>query len=115
MRSLRARWIAGSALVAVVPLAIAIALLSERVGALVREQAADRLGASLAGLSARLARDQERTALKLKIVSRDPTLRRLVLVQGLSSVDLMGYLDERRFLLDLGFLEVADSSLEELA
>src|SRR6185295_10217492 len=40
MKSLRSRLILGSALVAVVPLAIVMFLLSQRVGALVREQAA---------------------------------------------------------------------------
>ncbi|HET9951458.1 MAG TPA: ATP-binding protein [Candidatus Eisenbacteria bacterium] len=110
MRSLRARWIAGSALVAVVPLAVAIALLSQRVGSLVREQAAGRLGASLAGLSIRLAQDQERTAEKLEILSRDPTLRRIVLVHGLGASELGSFLGERCVLLSLDFLEVADST-----
>jgi two-component system nitrogen regulation sensor histidine kinase NtrY len=110
LRSLRARLIAGSALVAVVPLAIAIVLLSQRVGALVRQQAGERLGTSLAGLSVRLAQDHERIEQKIKVLSRDPTLKRLLLVRGAASPDLREYLGERTFLLDVDFLEIADSS-----
>jgi len=110
LRSLRARWIAGSALVAVVPLAIAIALLSQRVGALVREQAKERLGSSLAGLSVRLTWDHERIERKIKVLSRDPTLKRLLLVRGAGSPELLEYIVERMVLSDFDFLEIADSS-----
>jgi two-component system nitrogen regulation sensor histidine kinase NtrY len=109
VRSLRARLIAGAALVAVVPLALAIALLSQRVGALVRQEAGAKLGASLGGLSARLVQDRSRIEAKLAILARDPTLKRLYLVRGGGSPELGDYLAERRFLLGLDFLVIADA------
>jgi signal transduction histidine kinase len=110
VRSLRARWIAGSAVVAVVPLVVAITLMSQRVGSLVREEGSDRLAASLAGILARVVQDRETIAQKLTILSRDPTLRRLVLVNGKGNPELGRYLADRAFLLNIDFLDVADST-----
>jgi two-component system nitrogen regulation sensor histidine kinase NtrY len=110
LNSLRSRIILGSALVALVPLAIAMIVLSARIQATVRGQAAERLGAALGRMEAQLRSDGERTAGKLEILARDPSLKRLYLVQPLGVRDLSDYLAEKRFLLALDFLEVADSS-----
>jgi len=108
MKSLRSRLILGSALVAVVPLAIVMFLLSQRVGALVREQAAGRLNAALDGLRAQLGVEGERVAEQLGILGRDPTLKRLLLVRQPGDRELDDYLAERRRLLGLGFLRVTE-------
>ena len=95
---------------AVVPLVVAMALMSQRVGSLVRQQASDRLAASLAGILTRIVQDRETIARKLTILSRDPTLRRLVLVNGKGNPELGQYLADRCFLLNIDFLDVADST-----
>ncbi len=110
MRSLRARLIVGSSLVAVIPLAVAIYLLSQRVETMVRTQAAERLNAALGGLQGSLRSERERVAEKLQILARDPQLRRLYLLRPAGGRDLSQNLEERRFLLGLGFLEIADTS-----
>ena len=81
MKSLRARLIAGSALVALVPLAIAMYLLSQRVETMVRTQAAERLSAALGGLQTELDLDRARIDGQLQILARDATLKRLYLLQ----------------------------------
>jgi two-component system, NtrC family, nitrogen regulation sensor histidine kinase NtrY len=108
--SLRLRLMAGFALVAVVPLVIAIVLLSRRIEATVRAEAALRLDAAVGGLSADLNARRKETEAKLAIVSRDPTLRRLYLVRGSSPRELRDHLAERQFLLGLDFLEILDPS-----
>ena len=110
MRSLRSRLIAGSSLVAVVPLAVAIYFLSHRIESMVRTQGAERLSAALGGLRSELRFDGERIAEKLRILARDPVLKRLYLLRPAGSRDLNEYLAERRLLLVLDFLEIADSS-----
>ncbi|HTM57127.1 MAG TPA: ATP-binding protein [Candidatus Udaeobacter sp.] len=109
MRSLRSRLILGSALIAVVPLAIVTFMLSRRIEDIVRRQADERMNAALTGLRARVEADGMRIAGKLEILARDPQLKRLYLVRT-STRDLSDYLSQRRFLLDLDFLQVVDTT-----
>src|SRR5947208_161850 len=110
MSSLRARLIVGSALVAIAPLAIAMVLLSWRVERLARDQAADRLSAAIGALEAGLRDQGARTAEKLAILADDPMLRRGYAPGPTGAGDLADYLAERRLLLGLDFLEVADTN-----
>jgi signal transduction histidine kinase len=110
LRSLRSRLILGFAVVALVPLASALFLLSRRVEGTVREQAAERLDAALGRLAVGLTANGERIAEKLRILAQDPLLKRLYLLRPAGSRDLTEYLAEKRFLLDLDFLHVADTS-----
>lgn len=104
MRSLRSRLILGTAFVAVVPLAIAIFLLSQRIGATVHRDAAVRLDSSLRSIVTNLENERRRMDAKLRILARDPTLRRLYLVQG-GERERAEYLAERRVLLGLDYLD----------
>jgi len=110
VRSLRARLVLGSALVAIVPLALVMILFSWEIERLVRAQAADRLQAALGGLEARIAAEGEQTSRRLEILGTDPTLKRLYLLAPSGSRDLSDYLEQRRFLLGLDFLEVLDTT-----
>jgi signal transduction histidine kinase len=109
MNSLRSRLILGSALIALIPLAAAMLLLGRRVETMVRTEAAERLSAALAGLEIQIHTDGERITEQLQILARDPQLRRLYLVQPEGGRDLADYLAERRILLGLDFLRVADT------
>lgn len=115
MNSLRSRLILGSSLIAVVPLAAAIVLLSQRMETTVRTQAAARLDAALGGLRSQLADDGRTTAERVRILARDPQLRRLYLVHPAGRVELAEYLSERRFLLGLDLLRIADTTGVEVA
>lgn len=106
MRSLRTRLILGIALVAVVPLGLALVLMSKRVESMVREDSGRRLETGVRALQAELRERQLRTEAKLSILSRDPLLRRLYLVRTGGGRELSDYLAERRILLDLDYLEV---------
>ena len=108
MKSLRSRLIVGCALVALVPLAIAMFLLSHRVETTVRTEAANRLDAALGGLQAELRSSSEQVQGRLQILAKDPVLKRLYLLQPSGSRDLNDYLAERRFLLGLDFLQIMD-------
>lgn len=108
MKSLRSRLIVGCALVALVPLAVAMFLLSKRVETAVGTQAEQRLKAALGGLHSQMRSDGERIEGRLQILARDPVLKRLYLLQPSGSGDLNEYLAERRFLLGLDFLHVSD-------
>ncbi|MGE5175955.1 MAG: ATP-binding protein [Hyphomicrobiales bacterium] len=110
MRSLRARLILGAGLVAIVPLALSMFLLSRRIETTVRTEAADRMSTALGGLDQDLRADGARLTDRLLLLSRDPELRRLYLVRASGSRDLSIYLAQRRFLLGLDFLQVADTS-----
>ena len=110
MRSLRSRLILGSALIAVIPLAIVTFMLSRRIEDIVHRQADERMNAALTGLRARVEADGMRIAGKLEILARDPQLKRLYLVRTGGTRDLSDYLAQRCFLLDLDFLQVADTS-----
>lgn len=109
MKSLRVRLIVAFALVAVVPLVVAIALLSQRIRQTVREQAAERLTVALGMLGGQLGADGQRISERLRILARDPQLKRLYLV-GTDRRDLADYLAEKQFLLGLDVLVVADTS-----
>jgi signal transduction histidine kinase len=106
MRSLRARIIVGIAFVAIVPLALALVLLSARVERMVREDSGKRLETGVRALQAEMRERRHRTEAKLGILSRDPLLRRLYLVRAGGARELGEYLAERRILLDLDYLEV---------
>ena len=110
MNSLRSRLVFGVAIVALVPLALSMYLLSRRIEGTVRAQASQRLSAALATLEAGLAADGERIAGQLGILAKDPALKRLYLLHPAGSRDLAEDLAERRFLLGLDFLHVADTS-----
>ena len=110
MRSLRFRLILGVSLVALVPLALGMYLMSQRIEHTVREQAAERLDAALGALRQQLAADGARIAGQLVILARDPVLKRLYLLRPAGDRDLSDYLAERRFLLGIDFLSVADTS-----
>jgi signal transduction histidine kinase len=114
MNSLRSRLLLGSSLIAVVPLTAAILLLSQRMGATVRTQAAARLEGTLAGLRAQLADDAAVTAERVRIQARDPQLRRLFLVRPAGGVQLAEFLAERRFLLGLDLVRIVDANGVEL-
>ncbi|HEU4764193.1 MAG TPA: ATP-binding protein [Candidatus Eisenbacteria bacterium] len=110
MNSLRVRLIVGFALVALVPLAIAIVLLTDRIERMVRDQAADRVTGALQAVTTQLAEDERRIVEKAQLLAQDPELRRLYLVRGASARDLADFLEERRYLLGLDFLRVTDVS-----
>ncbi len=110
MSSLRFRLILGVAFVALVPLALGMALMSQRIERTVREQAAARMDQALGALQQQLASDGARVAGQLAIVGRDPALRRLVLLRPAGDRDLPDYLAQQRFLLGLDFLSVGDTS-----
>ena len=108
MTSLRSRLILAFSIVALVPLALSIYLLSQRVEDTVREQAAERLDSALGRLEDQLAADGDDVARKLAIMARDPALKRLYLVRR-DPRDLNEHLAENRTLLGLGFLQIADT------
>jgi two-component system, NtrC family, nitrogen regulation sensor histidine kinase NtrY len=110
VKSLRSRLILGSSLIAIVPLALVMFLLSHRIDTLVRQQAGERLRNALGSLGARLEADGRRASDRLEIVARDPQLKRLYLLRPRGSRDLQEFLAERRFLLGLDFLQVTDTS-----
>lgn len=106
MRSLRSRIIVGSALVALIPLALATLVLSGELERMVRAQSEERLSASLDALQRRLRSDGERIARQVRILGNDPTLKRLYLVRQGGGRDLADHVAERRVLLGLDFLAV---------
>jgi len=109
MRSLQARLILAFSLVTLIPLAIAMTILTARIQTMVRTQAEERLRSALEGISAQTAEDGRRIAAKVEILSRDPQLKRLYLLRPTGSRDLSDYLAERQVLLGLDLLAVADS------
>ena len=110
MTSLRSRLILGSALIAILPLALALFLFSRQVGSMVRSEAATRLSAALGGLEAQLHLDGDRIAERLQILGRDPTLKRLYLVREGGARELADFVAERRRLLGLDFLSIVDAN-----
>ena len=108
MNSLRFRLVLGSALIAVVPLAIAMVVLSRYLEEAVRAQAEQRLTATLGGLEAQLRSDGLRFEERLRILGKDPQLKRLYLVRSATTRDLSDYLAERRMLLGVDYLAVVD-------
>jgi signal transduction histidine kinase len=110
VKSLKARLILAFALVTLIPLAIAVAILTTRIQTMVRGQAGARLGQALDGVGAQVAEDGRRIAARTEILARDPQLKRLYLVHPEGSRDLSEYLGERQVLLGLDLLLVADST-----
>jgi two-component system, NtrC family, nitrogen regulation sensor histidine kinase NtrY len=106
VRSLRSRIIAGSALVALLPLALATLVLSWSIESRVRAQSAERLATALDALQGRLRSDGERIQRQVRILGTDPTLKRLYLVRGGGGRELADHVAERRVLLGLDFLAV---------
>ncbi|MGH7729812.1 MAG: hypothetical protein ACRENJ_01010, partial [Candidatus Eiseniibacteriota bacterium] len=115
MNSLRSRLILGSSLIAVVPLAVAILLLAQRMETTMRAQASARLDAALGALRAQVARDGWTTAERIRILARDPRLRRLYLVRPEGSAELAEFLAERGFLLGLDLVRIVDTTGVEVA
>ncbi len=109
MSSLRARLILAFALVALAPLAVSMLMLSQRIQSTVREQANERLAATLTEFRHRLRNDGDELAGRIRIVGRDPTLKRSYLTQPAGSRDLAESVAEKRFLLGLDFLAVVDT------
>ncbi len=114
MRSLRTRVILGTAIIALLPLAVTSFVLSKRLENLVRTQADTRLTSALDNVVLRWQSDEEATENKLRLLVRDPDLRRLYLVRGGSARDLSDYVAENRKLLDLDILQVTDTTGNEV-
>jgi two-component system nitrogen regulation sensor histidine kinase NtrY len=110
MRSLRSRLILGSALVAVVPLALAVIFFTRELESMVRVQAEARLGDALGGLRTDFRRERETLSAQLAALGRDPTLRGHYVLRVAGERDLLAYLVERRSLLGLDRLRVLDLS-----
>ncbi len=110
MNSLRARLIAGFSLVAVLPLALAMLLLEQRIQHTMRTQAAARLESAIGVVQGELAADGTRLAARLRLLARDPQLKRLYLVEPDGVLELRRYLEDQRFLLGLDYLAVTDTA-----
>ncbi len=110
MNSLRARLILGFSLVAVLPLALALVLLEQRIQQTVRAQAAARLEAAIDVVRGELADDGARLAARLRLLARDAQLKRLHLGGSETELELRQYLEEQRFLLGLDYLGVTDTA-----
>jgi len=108
--SLKARLILAFAFITIIPLGIAVAILTARMQTMVRDQADARLGAALAGIGAQAEEDGRRVAARIEILSRDAQLKRLFLLRPTGNRDLSDYLAERQVLLGLDLLAVVDSS-----
>jgi signal transduction histidine kinase len=109
MNSLRARLTWGVALAAVVPLTLAMLVLARQIRTTLGNDAARLLDREITGLRSELEQDQTRATGTLRIVANDAALKRLFLVRATSGRDLEDQLAERRFLLGLDVLEVADA------
>jgi nitrogen fixation/metabolism regulation signal transduction histidine kinase len=109
MNSLRARLIAGFSLVAVVPLALALLLLEQRIRHSVREQTVARMDVAIGAVQGELATHGERLAARLELLAREPRLKRLHLVSADGGLELRRHLEDTRFLLGLDYLAVADT------
>ena len=110
MRSLRWRLILGVSLLTLIPLAITIAILTQRVQTMVRNQGMERLSDALDGIRNEISADGARVSEQLRILARDPELKRLYLLRPNGSRDLTEYLGERQFLLGLDFLALSDTT-----
>ncbi len=115
MNSLRARLIVAFSVVALVPLAIAMTLLGSRIESMVKEEARERLGATLGTLQQQVETEGKRLDERLAILGRDPQLKRLYLLRPGSGRELSEYVAERRFLLALDFLYLTDASATVVA
>ncbi len=105
MNSLRSRLVLAFALVALVPLAIAMALMATRIQETVRVEAADRLNATLANVSARIRADGETLGGRLQVMARERALARLGAASQPADTALTRDLTVRAYLLGLDALE----------
>jgi len=109
MRSLRSRLILGVSLLTLIPLAITLVLLTNRVQTIVRRDAAARLDRALGEVRGAIASNGAQLTEKMRILANDPELKRLFLLRP-GSRELADYIAERQFLLGLDFLSLADTS-----
>ncbi|MGH7741530.1 MAG: ATP-binding protein [Candidatus Eiseniibacteriota bacterium] len=109
MSSLRAQLWWGASLVAVVPLALAMLVLAHQIRATLERDAARLLSAEMSEVRSQLADNDARMAARLRILGNDAPLKRLFLLRPSLGRDLADDLAERRFLLGLDVLAVADS------
>jgi len=109
MRSLRSRLILGVSLLTLIPLAITLVLLTNRVQTIVRRDAAARLDRALVEVRGAIASNGAQLTEKMRILANDPELKRLFLLRP-GSRELADYIAERQFLLGLDFLSLADTS-----
>jgi signal transduction histidine kinase len=105
VNSLRWRLVLGFALVALVPLALAMLLLASRIQETVRAEATRRLNETLGVVQARVRADGERLAGRLDVLSRDRGLVRLGLRAAAGDTALVTDLTTKRYLLGLDVLE----------
>jgi len=110
MNSLRARLILGFSLVAVLPLALALLLLGQRIRQTMRQQSAVRLEAAMGVARGELADDATKLSARLELLARDPQLKRLYLLEGPGGGELRQFLADQRFLLGLDYLAVTDTA-----
>ncbi len=110
MNSLRTRLILGFALVAVLPLALAMALLEQRIRFTMNTQASEQLNTALEIAQSQLADDAANLRVRLVRLAEDAELKRLHLVEPEGGLGLRRLLEDRRFLLGLDYLAVSDST-----
>jgi two-component system nitrogen regulation sensor histidine kinase NtrY len=110
MNSLRSRLLLGVSLLAIVPLALAMFVMSRQVSTRLTHEAGQRLEIALDGLRAEMSADSVRAAEKVRILAGDAQLRRLYLVNTTDRGELGAFLAERRFLLSLDELMVLDTT-----
>ena len=110
MNSLRTRLILGFALVAVLPLALAMALLEQRIRFTMNTQASEQLDSALEIAQRQLASDASNLRVRLLRLAEDAELKRMHLVEPEGGLGLRRLLEDRRFLLGLEYLAVTDSA-----
>ncbi len=110
MTSLRTRLIVAFSLLAVIPVAVAVIFLTGRIETMVREEAQERLGATLETAQALVGENARSVAGKLEVLAKDPQLKRLYILSTLGGREFSEFLAERKRLLGLDFLSVTDSS-----
>src|SRR5205814_2363073 len=94
VNSLRARLIWGFSLVAVVPLALALALLGTRIRQTMEQQSGVRLEGAIRVARGELVEDGQRLAARLALLARDAQLKRLYLVDTADGLELRQFLAE---------------------
>jgi len=109
MNSLRTRMIAGSALVAALPLAVTLLVLGEQARARLQARESARLSATLTLVQSQLTADSEGLIARLGVLARDAELRRAYLLEPTGG-ELRDRLAEQCFLLGLDALAVTDGT-----
>jgi signal transduction histidine kinase len=110
MNSLRARLILGFSLVAVLPLALAMLLLEQRIRFTMHAQASEQLDRALEIAQLQLVEDASNLGVRLERLAEDAELKRMHLVEPEGGLGLRRLLEDRRFLLSLDYLAITDSS-----